>query len=143
MSSLAAMKEELHQRLWSAQERWFRLQAAGTTAEPAHERITPAIAQRALDRLRVLDERFEVATGLPRGYHLASELQSRCGLRAFEATERLTPDRLAGGDVVGKGGRERGLPIPQDAEIGAEEVAHQDLGVREPQLLSQINRGPI
>jgi len=28
---LAAMKEELHQRLWSAQERWFALQGAGAS----------------------------------------------------------------------------------------------------------------
>ncbi len=35
---------------------------------------------------------------------MAAELQSRCGLRAFEATERMTPDRLACGDVRGRAG---------------------------------------
>jgi site-specific recombinase XerC len=221
MSSLAAMKEELHQRLWSAQERWFALRetgatkhelkiagdtrtllfwgktrvdyervlkrfvefchergrernanidkrdmrdymmrlvergasasylakvtsaivkfgacnhkfesfraigrklaaiirervASGTTAGPSHQHVTPDIAARVVDRLRQLDERFEVRTGLPRGYHLAAELQSRCGLRAFEATERLTPTLLVDGAVIGKGGRERAVPIPQD-----------------------------
>ncbi len=88
--------------------------AARTTAGPSHQRLTPEVAQRALDRLRELDDRFEIKTGLPRGYHLAAELQSRCGLRAFEATERMTLDRIVGCDVRGKGGRERGLPIPQD-----------------------------
>jgi len=221
MSSLAAMKEELHQRLWSAQEKWFALRetgatkhelkiagetrdllfwgktrldyehvlkrfvefchergrernadidkrdmrdylmrmiergasasyvakitsaivkfaavyhkyesfestgrkiawlvrqrvVAGTTAAPEHQRVTPEVAQRAMDRLRELDERFEVKTGLPRGYYLTAELQSRCGLRAFEATERMTPERLSAVDVVGKGGKERQLEIPQD-----------------------------
>lgn len=88
--------------------------AAGATAGPSHQRVTPDVAQRALDRLRALDERFEVETGLPRGYHLAAELQSRCGLRAFEATERMTPARLTDVDVIGKGGKERKLPIPGD-----------------------------
>jgi len=88
--------------------------AACTTAGPVHQRVTPEIAQSAMERLRELDERFEIQTGLPRGYHLAAELQSRCGLRAFEATERMTSDRLVGCDVRGKGGRERDLPIPQD-----------------------------
>jgi len=90
--------------------------AAGLTAAPAHQRVTAEVAQRTLDRLRKLDERFEVETGLPRGYHLAAELQSRCGLRAEEATERLTLDRLADGSLVvlGKGGRERRPPVPQD-----------------------------
>jgi site-specific recombinase XerC len=90
--------------------------AAGLTAAPAHQRVTAEVAQRALARLRELDERFEVETGLPRGYHLAAEIQSRCGLRAEEATERLTPDQLADGALVvlGKGGRERRRPVPQD-----------------------------
>jgi len=88
----------------------------GQMAGPEHQRVTPEIAERALARLRELDEAFEVATGLPRGYHLAAELQSRCGLRAFEATERMTPNRLVKGsvEVRGKGGRERGRPMPQD-----------------------------
>lgn len=88
--------------------------ATGTTAAPEHQRVTPEVAQRAMDRLRELDERFEVKTGLPRGYHLAAELQSRCGLRAFEATERMTLERLSAVDVIGKGGKERQLEIPQD-----------------------------
>ncbi len=90
--------------------------ATGTTAGPAHQRVTGEVADRALAHLRELDERFEVATGLARGYHLAAELQSRCGLRAVEATERLTLDRLVEGNVIvqGKGGRERRLPLPQD-----------------------------
>ncbi len=89
---------------------------AGQIAGPEHQRVTPEVAERALARLRELDEAFEVATGLPRGYHLAAELQSRCGLRAFEATERLTPESLVKGSVAvqGKGGRERGRPVPQD-----------------------------
>jgi len=88
--------------------------AAGETAVAAHQRVTVDVAQRALDRLRTLDDRFEIKTGLPRGYHLAAELQTRCGLRAFEATERMTPDRLHDGNVIGKGGRERGVYIPED-----------------------------
>ncbi len=88
--------------------------AIGKIAAPGHQRVTAAVAERALTRLRELDERFEVATGLPRGYHLAAELQSRCGLRALEATERMMPERLLSGDVIGKGGRERALPIPLD-----------------------------
>jgi hypothetical protein len=76
--------------------------------------VTSQVAQRALDRLRELDDQFEVATGLPRGYHLAAELQSRCGLRAFEATERMTPDRLMDGNIIGKGGRQRPVLIPAD-----------------------------
>ncbi len=88
--------------------------AAGATAPSSHQRVTPEIAQRAMDRLRELDERFEIKTGLPRGYHLAAELQSRCGLRAFEATERMRPARLTDIDVIGKGGKERNLQIPQD-----------------------------
>lgn len=79
--------------------------ATGTTPAPEHQRVTPEVAQRAMERLRELDEQFEVKTGLPRGYHLAAELQSRCGLRAFEATERMTPERLAEVDVIGKGGK--------------------------------------
>ena len=88
--------------------------AAGATSGPSHQRVTPEVAQRALDRLRELDEQFEVETGLPRGYHLAAELQSRCGLRAFEATDRMTPARLTVIEVIGKGGKERVLQIPED-----------------------------
>jgi hypothetical protein len=88
--------------------------AAGTTDAPVHQRVTADVAQKALAYLRDLDERFEVATGLPRGYHLAAELQSRCGLRAFEATERMTPDCLSNGNIIGKGGRERRVLIPAD-----------------------------
>ncbi|MBI2931574.1 MAG: site-specific integrase [Planctomycetes bacterium] len=88
--------------------------AGGAIASPEHQRVTPEVAQRAMDRLRELDERFEIKTGLPRGYHLAAELQSRCGLRAFEATERMTPQRLADVDVIEKGGLERTIQIPQD-----------------------------
>lgn len=89
---------------------------SGEVAGPQHQRVTPEVAECAMSRLRELDEAFEVATGLPRGYHLAAELQSRCGLRAFEATERLTPESLVKGSVAvqGKGGRERGRPVPQD-----------------------------
>ncbi len=106
--------------------------AAGTTSSPLHQRTTPKLAQNAHARLRELDERFEVRTGLPRGYHLAAELQSRCGLRAEEASERMTPKRLSFCDVIGKGGRERDLAIPQDlldrlraffAETGAAYIA--------------------
>jgi hypothetical protein len=88
--------------------------AAGTLDGPVHQHVTAEITQKALAHLGDLDERFEVATGLPRGYHLAAELQSRCGLRAFEATERMTPDRLMDGNIIGKGGRERRAPIPAD-----------------------------
>ncbi len=90
--------------------------AAGLTAAPAHQRITVEVAHRALDRLRELDEQFEVATGLPRGYHLAAELQSRCGLRAFEAAERMTPGCIEKGGIIGKGGRERAVLIPVDLQ---------------------------
>lgn len=86
----------------------------GVIHGPEHQRITPKVAARAIERLRELDERAEVETGLPRAYALAAELQRRCGLRAIEATERLTSDRVRDGHVVvlGKGGRERSRPLP-------------------------------
>lgn len=88
----------------------------GIIRGPERQRITPEVAARAIERVRELDKRFEVETGLPRAYALAAELQRRCGLRAIEATERLTADRLRGELVVvlGKGGRERSLPLPGD-----------------------------
>jgi hypothetical protein len=72
------------------------------------------VAERAIARLQELDARVEAETGQPRGYGLAAELQRTCGLRAIEATERLTRDRPADGQVavLGKGGRVRSLAVP-------------------------------
>ena len=85
------------------------LVAAGVIRGPSHPRITAEVADRVIARLRELD-------GASRGYHLAAELQRWVGLRAIEATERLTPERLVDGQVVvhGKGGRERFLSVPID-----------------------------
>jgi len=84
----------------------------GTVAGPAHDRITPEVADRAIERLAELDAKAEDY----RAYHLAAELQRECGLRAIEATERLTPDRLEGGYVIAleKGGKELARPVPPD-----------------------------
>lgn len=82
---------------------------AGVLPSAAHQRITSDVADRAIARLRELD-------GDSRAYHLAAELQRHVGLRALEATERLTPDCLVDAQVVvqGKGGRERRLAVPAD-----------------------------
>jgi len=84
----------------------------GTIAGPAHDRITPEVADRAMERLAELDAKAEDL----RAYHLVAELQRECGLRAIEATERLTPDRLEGGFVIAleKGGKEMARPVPPD-----------------------------
>ena len=84
----------------------------GTVAGPAHDRITPEVADRAIERLAELDAKAEDY----RAYHLAAELQRECGLRAIEATERLTPDRLVEGYVIAleKGGKEMARPVPPD-----------------------------
>lgn len=102
-------------------------------AGPAHQRITPEVADRAIERLAELDAKAEGH----RAYHLAAELQRECGLRAIEATERLTPDRLVGGYVIAleKGGKELARPVPPDlyrdlkayfAESGAACLASED-----------------
>jgi hypothetical protein len=82
----------------------------GIIAGPAHQRITPEVADRAIERLADLDAQAEGC----RAYHLAAELQRECGLRAIEATERLSPDRLLGGYVIAleKGGKELARPVP-------------------------------
>lgn len=87
------------------------LVAEGRLAAAAHQRITREVAERAIERLRMLD-----AKQPGRAYHLAAELQLRCGLRACEATERMTADRLVDGQVraLGKGGRFRDLRLPPD-----------------------------
>jgi hypothetical protein len=129
--SLNLMKNELHQRLWGSQERWFALREQGMTKHDlkiagVKDRNDPWWAcrslifagntrltyERAIARLHVLD----AVAGRPRGYGLAAELQRSCGLRAIEATDRLTPDRLAEGivSVDGKGGRTRCLRMPQE-----------------------------
>jgi len=84
----------------------------GIIAGPVHQRITPDVADRAIRRLAELDAKAEDF----RAYHLAAELQRECGLRAIEATERLTPDRLVGGKVIAleKGGKEMARPVPPD-----------------------------
>jgi integrase len=84
----------------------------GVIAGPVHQRITPEVADRAIERLAELDAQFEGS----RAYHLAAELQRECGLRAIEATERLTPDRLVEGYVIAleKGGKELARPVPAD-----------------------------
>jgi len=85
------------------------LAEAGVIEAPAHQRITAEVAKRAIARLHALDE----DAARPRGYGLAAELQRACGLRAVEATDRLTPCRLADGRVTvdGKGGRIRVLDV--------------------------------
>jgi len=104
----------------------------GIIAGPDHQRITPEVADRAIERLAELDAKAENF----RGYHLAAELQRECGLRAIEATERLTPDRLVNGYVIAleKGGKELARPVPPDlyrdlkeyfAESGAAHLASQ------------------
>ena len=84
----------------------------GAVAGPSHERITPEVADRAIERLAELDAKSEDY----RAYHLAAELQLECGLRAIEATKRLTPDRLVEGYVIAleKGGKELARPVPPD-----------------------------
>jgi len=84
----------------------------GIIAGPDHQRITPEVADRAIERLAELDAQAEGS----RAYHLAAQLQRECGLRAIEATERLTPDRLVGGYVVAleKGGKELARPVPAE-----------------------------
>lgn len=89
---------------------------AGVIKGPEHQRIGADVAQRAVARLHELDAVHQAETGQPRGYGLAAELQRACGLRAIEATQRLTRDRLTGGHVavLGKGGRVRSLAVPLD-----------------------------
>jgi integrase len=105
----------------------------GIIAGPSHERITPEVAERAIERLAGLDAQADGS----RAYHLAAELQRECGLRAIEATDRLTPDRLVGGYVIAleKGGKELARPVPPDlyrdlkvyfAESGAACLASED-----------------
>jgi len=88
----------------------------GVIRSPEHQRVTPAVAERAIQRLHELDERSRVKAGVPRAYGLAAELQRHCGLRALEATERMTRDRVAADHVVvwGKGGKQRSRPLPKD-----------------------------
>jgi hypothetical protein len=105
----------------------------GIISGPAHQRITPEVADRAIERLAELDAKAEDF----RAYHLAAELQRECGLRAIEATKRLTPDRLVGGFVIAleKGGKELARPVPEGlyrelkeyfAESGAACLASKD-----------------
>jgi site-specific recombinase XerC len=100
-----AMSEKMGERIRDLVE-------DGVVAGPDHQRITPEVADRAIERLRELDAQAEGS----RAYHLAAELQRECGLRAIEATERLTPDRLVGGYVIAleKGGKELARPVPAD-----------------------------
>jgi site-specific recombinase XerD len=104
----------------------------GVIAGPDHQRITPEVADRAIERLAELDAKAEDF----RAYHLAAELQRECGMRAIEATERLTPDRLVEGYVIAleKGGKELARPVPPDlyrnlkdyfAESGAARLASE------------------
>ena len=87
------------------------LENQGILAKAAHPRISAEVADRAINRLRELDAQCPA-----RAYHLAAELQRRCGLRAEEATARMKPHRLNNSTVVvlGKGGKERELPVPAD-----------------------------
>jgi len=84
-------------------------QKQGLLASAAHPRITAEVADRAIDRLRELDAQCPA-----RAYHIAAELQRHCGLRAEEATARMKAERLGDQTVVvlGKGGKERALPVP-------------------------------
>ena len=78
----------------------------GSIAGHANHRITPVVADRAIDRPAELDAKAEDY----RPYHLAGELQRDCGLRAIAATERLTLDRLVDGWVIAlEKGRMQGL----------------------------------
>jgi len=110
--SLYGKYESFHAMSEKVGERIRDLVEDGVIAGPAHQRITAEVADRAIERLAELDAKAEDY----RAYHLAAELQRECGLRAIEATERLTPDRLVGGYVIAleKGGKELARPVPPD-----------------------------
>src|SRR5262245_21566937 len=112
--SLYGKYESFHAMSEKMGEKIRDLVEEGVIAGPAHQRITPEVADRAIERLAELDAQAEGS----RFYHLAAELQRECGLRAIEATERLTPDRLVGGYVIAleKGGKELARPVPADPD---------------------------
>jgi site-specific recombinase XerD len=97
------------------------MKQAGLLAGPDRPHVTPEVQQAAIERLRELDRRHELRTGLRRGYALALELQKEGGLRSVEATERFTRLSLAGTQaerglvtILGKGGRMRTVDISLD-----------------------------
>jgi site-specific recombinase XerD len=97
------------------------MKQAGLLAGPDRPHITPEVQKAAIERLRELDRKHVLRTGVVRGYSLALELQKEAGLRSVEATERFTRLSLAGiqGErgmvtVLGKGGRMRTVDISRD-----------------------------
>jgi len=110
--SLFGKYESFHAMSEKMGEKIRDLVEDGIIAGPAHQRITADVSDRAIERLAELDAQAEGS----RAYHLAAELQRECGLRAIEATERLTPDRLVNGYVIAleKGGKELARPVPPD-----------------------------
>jgi len=93
----------------------------GKLRGPHRPRVTIPVRERTIERLKQLDDKAELRTGQPRGYHLALRLQKEASLRAIEASERLTRASLKGIhgergriEVLGKGGRMRILGISKD-----------------------------
>lgn len=93
----------------------------GQLAGPERPHVTPGVRTEAIERLKELDRRAEARSGVPRGYHLACELQKEAGLRAVEATGRLKANSLLALEgergklsVIGKGGRVREVEISRD-----------------------------
>jgi len=112
--------ESYHAMSKWAGEQIREMKAAGLLAGPDRPHVSPAVQQAAIERLKELDGRHELRTGELRGYSLALELQKEGGLRAIEATERLTRLSIAGTQgergmitVLGKGGRMRTVDISQ------------------------------
>jgi len=108
--SAIALGRKLHHEIQELQDK-------GTLSGP--ERSTPSrqTAERALDILRGWDERHQARTGRPRAYHLAARLQLETSARSVSVTERLTPDRLKGVNLIewiGKGGRPILTSVPPD-----------------------------
>jgi site-specific recombinase XerC len=130
--SLYGKYESFHAMSEKMGERIRDLVEDGIIAGPAHQRITPEVADLAIERLAVFDAQAKDY----RAYHLAAELQRECGLRAIEATERLTPNRLVNGYVIAleKGGKELAHPVPPElyrkleeffTESGADRLASE------------------
>jgi len=90
------------------------LSRVGQLRGPARPHVSPEVRQAISVRLRALDAKAEVRSGVPRGYALALELQKEASLRSIEATDRFGRSSLAGLQghkgrisILGKGGRVR------------------------------------
>jgi hypothetical protein len=101
-----------------------QMRKTGQLPPPARPHITPEIREAAIEVLNKLDSR----SARPRAYHLALLLQKEASLRSIEATDRLTPQSLAGleGDtgnlsILGKGGRRRPAQISRHLYLKIEE----------------------